>query len=93
MIVIIMALGLSACQSMPVQPAAQCNPICFQRCVAEDGDTGVRVQSDGNDAEAWDEIGEEVVLSLTTKLRTCEIHRQACDQCLQRLEQKKVIVL
>ena len=72
---------------------AQCNAMCFAPCVGEDGDTGVRLRADPENAEAWDELGGEVIGALATKLRACEVNRKACDQCLQRLEKRKVIVL
>ena len=44
------------------------------------------------DPAAWDALGEDVIDRLTTKLRTCDTRRQACVQCLERLERAEVIV-
>lgn len=72
---------------------AQCNAMCFQPCVGEDGDTGVRWEADPADPAALDGLGGEVIPALTEQLRTCELRRKACHQCLQRLDKQKVIEL
>ena len=67
--------------------------MCFQACVGEEGDTGVRVTEAGDSPRAWDEIGGQVTNVLATKLRTCDARRDACAQCLQRLDKSGVIKL
>jgi hypothetical protein len=70
---------------------AQCDALCTTSCLAPDGDTGIRWDGTPVDAKAWDALAGETVPALTDKLRTCERHRKACTQCLDRLEQQKVI--
>lgn len=83
---------LAACGRNTRPVPAQCNAVCFAPCAA-DGDTGVRWEADPNNPAAWDALGGEVVPALADKLRVCEVRRQACEQCLQRLEAAKVIKL
>lgn len=71
---------------------AQCEASCFVPCVDAAGDTGVRWEADPADPAAWDALGEDVTDRLATKLRTCDTRRQACVQCLERLEHAEVIV-
>lgn len=88
------ALLLSGCQlgGTRAAVAAQCNSICYQRCVGEDGDTGVRWTAAPDAAGAFDELGESVVNHLADKLRTCDARRDACVQCINRLDKRGVIV-
>lgn len=91
-----LVLVLGACQSARPPDragavAAQCNPICYAPCVAEDGDTGVRWEGDPAHAEAWDVLGEQVTEQLAAKLRSCDVRRRACVQCLERLQRAGVI--
>ena len=71
---------------------AQCNAVCFTPCVV-DGDTGVQWDADPANPSAWDDLGGRVVPELADKLRVCEVRRQACDQCLRRLDKVRVIEL
>lgn len=90
-IALVLCTGWSCTRpSLPVP--AQCNPICRLSC-AENGDSGVRWTADPNSPAAWDELGGEVIPLLTGKLQTCEVRRQACEQCLQRLDAEGVIKL
>lgn len=52
-----------------------------------------RVTADPAAADAWDNIGGDVVGQLADKLRTCDARRKACEQCLRRLDAKNVIQL
>lgn len=86
----------ATCQRRNALPVdAQCNQICFSPCVSDSGDTGVRWEADPNDPKAWDELaGEGGPLEyLSDRLRTCDAHRHACVQCLQRLERAGQIKL
>lgn len=69
---------------------SQCNAICYVKC-AEGSDTGVRWNADYNDPKAWDSLAADTIGKLTQKLLVCEKHRAACEQCLNRLEEQKVI--
>lgn len=91
---LLVVMALAGCASVPITAVpAQCNAMCFQPCVGEGEDTGVRVTASGDTAQAWDEIGGEVTTQLATKLRTCDARRAACVQCLLRLDATGAIVL
>lgn len=70
---------------------AHCDAMCFQTCTGKDGDTGVRWDVKADDPAAWDTLGDDVTSQLASQVRTCEVRRQACAQCLQRLQDAKVI--
>jgi hypothetical protein len=70
---------------------AHCDSICFVPCVGDGGDTGVRWEGDPQDPHAFDALGGEVVPVLGEKLRTCEVRRRACAQCLEHLQHEGVI--
>lgn len=90
----LLASLLAGCASAPIAAVpAQCNAMCFQPCVGKGDDTGVRVTASGDSAEAWDQIGGEVTLQLATKLRICDARRDACAQCLRRLDDAGAIDL
>ena len=96
MLCVVVLILLSGCGSItklvkrdPIP--AQCNAICYLPCVDEDGDTGIRWVGNYTDPKLWDALSEEVTLPLAEKLRQCETRRKACEQCLNRLEQEKVI--
>lgn len=95
MIAMFVVLLLSGCKTFTGSKeavASQCNPICYVSCVGEKGDTGIQWVGDYADPKLWDALPENVIEPLVTKLRLCEKNRQACTQCLDRLEQQKVIV-
>lgn len=92
----VLLLGLllcgGACTRNVRKVPAQCDAMCAVPCVAADGDTGVRWDADPTKAEAWDELAEDTVIDqLAGKLRTCEVRRRACHQCLLRLDRAGVI--
>lgn len=92
-VVAVFLLTGATCSRSTRPVPAQCNPICLLPCVAENGDSGVRWEADPSDPAAWDALGGEAVPALADKLRVCEVRRQACVQCLRRLEKAKVIKL
>lgn len=71
---------------------SQCNAICYTLCVKENGDTGIRWIGEYTDPNAWDNLGRDTTTEIADKLRVCEQRRAACVQCLNRLEEQKVIV-
>lgn len=83
--------GCSVRQVPPVP--AQCDAQCFRPCVGEGEDTGVRVVGDPAAPSTWDEIGGDVSQQLASRLRQCDVRRQACEQCLRRLDKHRVIQL
>jgi hypothetical protein len=89
MVVIVAALLLAtACRSTPKLPiAAQCNPLCSVKCTTD----GIAWTADPASAEAWDELGGEVVPALVGRVQACEVSRSACEQCLNRLDAAGVI--
>lgn len=91
---LLLLTGWTSCSwSRPDPVPAQCDARCFQPCVDAGEDTGVRVAGDPAAAGTWDEIGGRVTRELATRLRQCDVRRQACEQCLQRLEKARVIDL
>ncbi len=92
-VVLLMLVMLAGCVGAPARVPAQCDAMCFQRCVGEGEDTGVRVTADPAAAGTWDQIGEDVVGQLAGKLRSCDVRRNACVQCLRRLDKQRVIQL
>lgn len=84
---------LAGCTQHLQRVPAQCDVMCFRPCVDAGEDTGVRVAADPGAADAWDNIGGDVVGQLADKLRTCDVRRKACEQCLRRLDAKNVIQL
>lgn len=92
-LLLLVILLLSACSSMKGAIPAQCNAMCFQPCVSKDGDTGVRWDAKEADPGAWDALVGDVTIQMATKLRTCEVRRQSCTQCLERLRDQNLITL
>lgn len=89
------ALMLPGCAAAPsAGPVpALCDARCLAPCVGRQGDTGVRWEAKANDPAAFDALGETVIPALAEKLRGCELRREACEQCLRRLEKRGVIGL
>lgn len=92
-VVAVFLLTGATCSRSTRPVPAQCNQICFLPCVSENGDSGVRWEADPNKPNAWDGLGGDVVPALADKLRSCDVRRQACVQCLRRLDKAKVIEL
>lgn len=90
-----LVIALTGCSTAPSAgtPPALCDARCIVPCVGEHGDTGVRWQAQPDDPAAFDALGEAVIPALTEKLRRCELHRRACEQCLRRLDAERVITL
>ena len=86
---------LAGCTQHLQRVPAQCDAMCFRPCVDVGEDTGVRVTADPAAAAngAGGNIGGKVVGQLADKLRTCDVRRKACEQCLRRLDAKNVIEL
>lgn len=84
--------GCSITPSAGTHPAL-CDARCVIPCVGEHGDTGIRWQAKPDDRAAFDALGEAVIPALSEKLRRCELHRRACEQCLRRLDERGVIAL
>lgn len=91
---LVLLLTGATCQRRAAVPVpAQCNAICFSPCVDASGDTGIRWEADPNDPAAFDALGGDVTPALSDKLRTCDKRREACVQCLRRLDDRRVIRL
>lgn len=90
-----LVIALAGCSTAPRAGAipALCDARCFIPCVDGRGDTGVRWESAADDPAAFDALGESVIPALSDKLRGCELHRQACNQCLRRLHNAGVVDL
>ena len=71
--------------------ASNCADMCYTSCLDDKGGTGVYWAASPEDAAAWDSLFSEVITPLVVKLKTCELHRKACEQCLMNLKTEKVI--
>ncbi|MGO1000747.1 hypothetical protein [Lysobacter sp. CA196] len=94
-VVAALAIVLAGCAAAPRAGAfpALCDTRCLAPCIGPQGDTGVRWESAPDDPAGFDALGETVIPVLAEKLRRCELHRQACEQCLRRLDKQSVIAL
>lgn len=82
----------SGSTKMPPPVAALCDDaVCRNPCVGEDGDTGIRWDGTPTDPAAFDALVADVVEPLGAKLRSCELARKSCQQCLDRLIEAGVI--
>lgn len=86
-------LASTACTRLTRPMPALCNAMCFAPCTSTTGDTGVRWEAAPEDPAAWDDLGGNVAPALADKLRVCEVRRQSCQQCLQRLDKAGAIKL
>ena len=82
-----------SCSRLTRPVPALCSPICMTPCTTADGDTGVRWSAAADDPAAFDGLAGDVVPALADRLRVCEVRRQACEQCLRRLDKARVIKL
>jgi hypothetical protein len=89
---IAISLGLAACQTAPIVPErftappvpSQCNALCTASCV---DDPWPQWTCDNPlDPVCWDVKDEQVTVPLRQRVETCDAHRQACVQCLGRLD-------
>lgn len=93
-IAIVVLLVLIGCKPRMIKAepvASNCADMCYTSCLDDKGGTGVYWAADPEDAAAWDSLFTEVVTPLVIKLKTCELHRKACEQCLTNLKTEKVI--
>lgn len=79
-------LALAACGRQAVKPdpvPEQCGAQCRVPC-----DTAVPqwVPTNPDAPAAWDSYPRQVTIPMKAKLQTCELHRVACVQCLDRLK-------
>jgi hypothetical protein len=87
--VVTLLLGmLTGCALFKAKPRAEpvnesCDASCRLPC-----DTAVPrwAPVDADDPAAWDAYVPQVTIPLAAKLQTCEVARQACVQCLDRLK-------
>lgn len=86
-LVVLLVAGCGALRPKPAPVNENCDAICRVPC-----DTTVPLWKpvDANRSDAWTSYPEQVTLPLAKKLDTCEVARQACVQCLDRLKQAGV---
>lgn len=87
----LLVLALAGCATPPAPRApveANCSALCRVPC-----DTSVPrwTPADPEAPEAWDTYPEQVTFPVVARLRACEVHRQACVQCLDRLTKAGVL--
>lgn len=108
-LLVLTTAGFTACQRKPVipqpptaPPSAQCDATCFTPCTAADirlhlpprpGAATAHGHPLADTDAAFDELHEQVVLPLRARIDTCDEYRQACAQCLIRLDRARVIRL
>lgn len=93
-VLIVLILVLSGCKPRVIKAepvASNCADMCYTSCLDEEGGTGVYWAANPEDAAAWDSLFTDVITPLVLKLKTCELHRKACEQCLTNLKTEKVI--
>lgn len=76
--------------SPPVE--AKCAAICYEPCVGDKGDTGIRWDGTPTSPAAFDDMDDRVIPGLAEKLRQCDTRRKACVKCMDALEAEKVII-
>lgn len=96
LVIIVLLVILAGCKSAavvtPPPVEAQCDAVCYAPCVdPETKDTGIRWEGPALQPTTTDALEGDVIPQLAGKLRECDVNRQACVKCLDRLEQNKVI--
>lgn len=86
LITLLLVLLLSGCQlfarkPMPVDEG--CDASCRTACDAE---VPVWQPADPASPDAWDSYPEQVTIPLRGKVLQCDLQRQTCVQCLDRLK-------
>jgi len=87
--VVTLLLGmLTGCALFKAKPRAEpVNESCDASCRLPCDTTVPRwAPVDADDPAAWDAYVPQVTIPLAAKLQTCEVARQACVQCLDRLK-------
>jgi hypothetical protein len=87
-----LATTLAACNVMPKREQARAVPAqCAVECLTPCDASNPRWNVAADDPKAWDALGNQVIEPLLRQRDTCEKHRAACVQCLQRLESAGLI--
>ena len=76
---------LSGCAFLPFKPQPvdeACDAQCRMPC---DASVPVWTPLDPGSTEAWDTYPEQVTIPLRGKVLQCDLQRQVCVQCLDRL--------
>ncbi|WP_254574463.1 hypothetical protein [Stenotrophomonas acidaminiphila] len=83
----------AACgRTVPQRPApvpAQCDSLCFAPCNTQ---LPKWTPANPDDPRAWDTLGPQVIKPGQVQLQQCELHRKACDVCIQRLRAAGVLL-
>lgn len=77
---------LAGCNLLPRKPMPVdegCDALCRTPC---DASIPLWTPADPDAADAWDTYPEQVTIPLRGKVQTCDLHRQSCVQCLDRLK-------
>ncbi len=85
-------LLLCACAGAPTVPQreaapavnSQCDAECTTSCLPKDWPQWT---GDPLEPSTWDALPEQVIEPLRTLVETCDKHREACVQCLSRIDQ------
>lgn len=91
---LVLALVLTAAcgRSVPQRPEpvpAQCDSLCFAPCNTQ---LPKWTPANPDDPAAWDTLGPQVIKPGQLQLQQCELRRQACDTCIQRLRAAGVLL-
>ena len=92
-LLVLAIVATAACaRTIPARPAAmpaQCDAMCYAPC-----DTKLPAWAPANpdDSAAWDTLAPQVLQPARRQLQQCELHRKACDQCIQRLRAAGVLL-
>jgi hypothetical protein len=87
---------LAACSAAPTIPVrvtappvdAQCSALCTTSCVPA---VWPKWEGDPLDPSTWDRLPDQVVAPLRERVEQCDKHREACVDCLHRLERVGII--
>lgn len=88
-LLLVLLLSGATCQRRPDLPIpANCNAMCFVECKSQ-----AKWEGDPESAEAWDSLAGDTLPASRDETRTCEVRRNACEQCFKRLEDAGVLTL
>lgn len=83
---LLFALTLTGCGLLPRKPVPVeegCDALCRLPC---DATVPLWAPRDPDAVDAWDQYPEQVVIPLRGKVLACDLQRQVCVQCLDRLK-------
>lgn len=98
MFAVLMLTGMTCSRFVRADPVpAQCEAVCYVTDAKADDETAcasrARWEGDKADPDAFDRLIYGTIPALRKETWDCGVRLKACQQCLQRLNKAKVIVL